>query len=179
MTDDHDRNVLNAYGRIWLDASIFQPDFSFDSFGVYRVTTASTLQEMLEFVHKLPANETATALGMYLDASTAFRAADSLDVLDKVSLCVSDGIFIQETSLDKSDQSFDVHGGVVISSIKEILQKLPQDSEQNARHNSNLSRSVLPVEQFLYQEMLKLEVCSSTLCRYFYKSFLFFCGLSL
>jgi len=85
ITDELDRELFQAYGHIWVTDACFQPNYCFNAQVTefnYHIPDASEHQRFIEYIQKMPGNDTPAIFGLHPNADLTFRLKESSEMID-------------------------------------------------------------------------------------------------
>jgi len=84
ITDNLDRELFNAYGERWINENCLSQNYCFDHTVTefnYHIPDYLEHQRFVEYVNKMPANDTPTIFGLHANADLTFRLKESLEMI--------------------------------------------------------------------------------------------------
>lgn len=85
ITDNLDRELFNAYCTIWLTDAVFQQNYCFNQAVTefhYHIPDASEHARFMEYIGKMPGNDTPAIFGLHPNADLTFRLKESSEMID-------------------------------------------------------------------------------------------------
>jgi dynein heavy chain len=79
ITDNMDRQMFNTYGEIWLNEKILEKDYNFNDKTDYKycIPVSNEHSKFLEFVEKMPGQDSPAIFGLNASADLTFRLNES------------------------------------------------------------------------------------------------------
>mmetsp|Transcript_610 Transcript_610/g.1165 ORF Transcript_610/g.1165 Transcript_610/m.1165 type:complete len:1301 (-) Transcript_610:61-3963(-) len=165
ITDDLDREMFITYGDLWLQEGIFTPSYQFNASVTefnYQIPDAIEHARYMEYIQKMPGNDTPSIFGLHPNADRTFRQKESLEMIG--------------TLLDTQPKEASGGGGksreeeVKEKLEKELLPQLPQsfiwlevqERLKVLRGPKGLGESgkydIIPLNIFLSQEIQRFQM---------------------
>jgi dynein heavy chain len=157
ITDDHDRHLMNTYGEVWLDSSIFQPKFRFGNDPQYMIPVLNKQAEYLEYIEsKIPIYDSPQAFGMHPNANITYRNQQAATILDTI-------LQIQPKEASGSGETPEE---IVLRTVENMMKNLPPDfiqSEVRQAISQLPGAMTMPLNIFLKQEIDRMQVVIRTI----------------
>lgn len=80
ITDNLDRELFNSYCQLWLTDAVFQQNYCFNQAVTefhYHIPDASEHSRFMEYIEKMPGNDTPAIFGLHPNADLSFRLLES------------------------------------------------------------------------------------------------------
>ena len=122
ITDDLDRDTFITYGNLWVQETIFQPNYCFNNLVTeftYQIPDTIEHVRFLEFIATMPGKDSPPIFGLHPNADLTFRLKESLEMI---------AVLIDTQPKDSGGGSGKSREEEVKEKIeKELLPQLPPD----------------------------------------------------
>jgi dynein heavy chain len=165
ITDNLDRDLFATYGKMWITEQCFIPNYQFNASVTefnYQIPDASEHSRFIEYINKMPSNDSPPIFGLHPNADLTFRQKESNEMIT--------------TLLDI--QPKDSGGGSGKSREEEVKEKLEKDLLPQLPGNFNMldvterikvlkgpkglgspgDYGTLPLNIFLFQEIQRFQM---------------------
>eukprot|EP00485_Elphidium_margaritaceum_P015545 CAMPEP_0202728930 /NCGR_PEP_ID=MMETSP1385-20130828/185872_1 /ASSEMBLY_ACC=CAM_ASM_000861 /TAXON_ID=933848 /ORGANISM="Elphidium margaritaceum" /LENGTH=4770 /DNA_ID=CAMNT_0049395183 /DNA_START=131 /DNA_END=14440 /DNA_ORIENTATION=- len=176
ITDDFDRVLFNTYGKSWLGKQCFDGDrFQFCTLPhgafTYKIpATKALVEQYQDYIQTFPANDSPEIFGLHTNADLTYGSATTQRILNTI---------LDTQPKESASSSGKTREETVKEICTELLQKMPKDyveedvrdrikkrpkaeleyvlQEKNPNVLKNVNGFEIPLNVFLYQEIVRLQ----------------------
>ncbi|GAB6028045.1 Dynein heavy chain 5, axonemal [Chamberlinius hualienensis] len=147
VTDDFDKRLLKAFTEIWFTDFLFDQNFIF--YFDYKIPRVQNHQQYLDYIDKLPENESPEVFGLHPNASITYQIQCAQEIWDAI-------VNIQPK--DSASSSDACRETLVYKLAEDMLSKLPADYISfEVKEKLQAMGHLLPMNIFLRLEIGRMQ----------------------